>query len=279
MQQEQIKIAILDLNAGEPNQGMRCIRELVDDFFTWPGISGGYEVFEVRLKNEMPHIADFDIFIASGGPGSPKPEGKEWERKFFRLLDGVFDHNLLETRKKYLFLICHSFQLACMHWKLGKVTKRRSVAFGIMPVHKTKNGKKEPLFANLQDPFYAVDSREYQLIAPKKKRIRKMGAKKVCREKIRPHVALERAVMGIRFSEEIFGVQFHPEADSAGMSVYFQQPEKRELIIRHHGRRKYQDMLEHLEDEDKIMRTNQSIIPGFLRNAADALKGANLLSV
>ena len=279
MQQDQIKIAILDLNAGEPNQGMRCIGELVDQFFTWPGISGGVEVFEVRLKGEMPHVADFDIFIASGGPGSPEPEGKEWELKFFRLLDGIFDHNLLENRKKYLFLICHSFQLACMHWKLGKITKRRSAAFGIMPVHKTKKGKKEPLFANLSDPFYAVDSREYQLVGRKKKRIRKMGAKVVCKEKIRPHVALERAVMGIRFSEEIFGVQFHPEADSTGMSMYFRQPEKREHIIRHHGRRKYQDMLEHLDDEDKILRTNRSIIPGFLRNAADALKNTNLQSV
>jgi GMP synthase-like glutamine amidotransferase len=82
--------------------------------------------------------------------------------------------------------------------------------------------------------------------------------------------------MGIRFSEEVFGVQFHPEVDSEGMSMYFQQPEKRELIIRHHGKKKYLDMLEHLDDEDKILRTNRTIIPRFLKHATDTLNKAKL---
>ena len=69
-----IKIAVLDLNAGEPNQGMRCIKLLVTQFLESPGISGSFEVFEVRLKKEVPAVTDFDIFISSGGPGSPEPE-------------------------------------------------------------------------------------------------------------------------------------------------------------------------------------------------------------
>lgn len=276
---EKLRIAILDLNAGEPNEGMRCIKTLVEDFLKTPGISGSYEVFELRIMNELPAIGDFDIFISSGGPGSPKPAGTKWEKRFFRFLDGIFDHNLLEKKKKHLFLICHSFQLACLHWKLGKISKRKSPAFGIMPVHKTKKGLKESLFEGLGDPFYAVDSREYQLIEPKKKRIRRMGASIVSKEKIRPHVPLKRAVMGIRFSREIFGVQFHPEADSEGMSMYFRQPEKRDHIIKHHGKRKYREMLEHLDDADKILLTNSTIIPGFLRHASDALNPINPLAV
>lgn len=274
-----IKIAILDLNAGVPNQGMRCIKLLVAQFLESPGISGSYEVFEVRLKKEVPAVEDFDIFISSGGPGSPEPEGRKWEKRYFRMLDELFDHNLLEQEKKHLFLICHSFQLACRHWKLGKITKRKSTAFGIMPVHITKKGANDPLFEGLPDPFYAVDSRDYQLIKPKKKRIRKLGGTITCKEKIRPHVPLERAVMGIRFTPEIFGVQFHPEADSEGMLMYFQQEEKRKHIIKHHGKKKYQDMLDHLYDEDKILRTNRTIIPRFLMRASDALNRSKLLPV
>jgi len=274
-----LRIAVLDMNAGEPNQGMRCIKALVEDFLQSPGITGSYQVFEVRLKNEVPEWEDYDIFISSGGPGSPKLRGNKWEKGFLQLLDGIFDHNLLEQEKKFLFLICHSFQLACLHWKLGKITKRKSTAFGVMPVHKTKKGQKEPLFEGLADPFYAVDSRDYQLVMPREKRIKKMGGKILCKEKIRPHVPLERAVMGIRFSEEMVGMQFHPEADSKGMSMYFQQPEKRDHIIKHHGRRKYKEMLEHLNDADKILRTNRTIIPLFLQRASDALNRSKLLPV
>ncbi len=133
-QKHPLRIAVLDLNAGNPNQGMRCIKDLVAGFLEDPGRPGAYEVFDVRGKDEMPHIKDYDIYIASGGPGSPKAKGKPWEKKFNRFLDAIFDHNLLEQEKKHLFLICHSFQLACLHWKLGKVTKRKSTAFGIMPI-------------------------------------------------------------------------------------------------------------------------------------------------
>jgi GMP synthase-like glutamine amidotransferase len=42
-------------------------------------------------------------------------------------------------------------------------------------------------------------------------------------EKERPHVNLERAIMAIRFSKEVFGTQFHPEADGEGMLRYLQK--------------------------------------------------------
>ena len=273
------RIAILDMNAGEPNEGMRCIQSLVIEFLQSPGLSGNFRVFEVRVQNDLPEIENFDIFISSGGPGTPEKEGKAWEKHYAHLLDDIWDYNLKGGAKKYLFLICHSYQLACLHWKLGKVTKRKSTAFGVMPVHLTAKGRKEPLLEGLSDPFFAVDSRDFQLIQPKKEALLERGSSIVCMEKIRPHIALERAVMGIRFSDEIFGVQFHPEADSEGMSMYFQKPEKRELIIKHHGKRKYLDMLEHLDDEDKILRTNRTIIPRFLRLATDALNKAKLKTV
>lgn len=277
--QSTYNIAILDLNAGHPNEGMRCITMLVQQFLKNDGINGSYAVFDVRKKCEIPDPEAFDIFIASGGPGSPKPTGAKWEKNFFKFLDAIFDHNLLEQDKKFLFLICHSFQLACLHWQVAKITKRKSTAFGIMPVHKTKKGRKEPILMGLEDPFYAVDSRDYQVLKPRKKRLKSLGCKILCKEKIRPHVPLKRAVMGIRFSKEIVGVQFHPEADSEGMLRYFQRADKRKHIIKHHGEKKYLDMMEHLDDDDKILKTNRTVIPRFLQQAADDLQHLKQLSV
>ncbi len=267
------------MNAGQPNEGMRCIKMLVEQFLGRDDVQGTYQIFDVRVNNEVPDLEDFDIFIASGGPDSPKPVGEPWEKKFFWFLDSIYDHNLLEENKKYLFLICHSFQIACLHWNLAKVTKRKSTAFGIMPVHKTKKGKEEFLLEGLHNPFYAVDSRDYQVVKPRKKRIKSLGCKVLCKEKKRPHVPLERAVMAIRFSREIVGVQFHPEADSEGMMRYFQRKDKRAHIIKHHGKKKYEDMMIHLDDDDKILMTNRTIIPRFLQQAADAIDHKSPVSV
>lgn len=277
--QNTYKIAILDMNACEPNEGMRCITQLTDRFFGQDHRDGSYDVFEVRVKSELPKLEDYDIFISSGGPGSPLISGDAWEEKYFKLLDDLLQHNLSRPNKKYLFLICHSFQLACLHWDLAKVTKRRSTSFGILPVHKTKSGLHEPLFQGLPDPFYAVDSRDYQVIGPAEWKLDSLDGKVLCREKIRPHVPLERAVMAIRFSREIFGVQFHPEADSEGMRRYFQREDKRNLIIKKFGKKKYLDMIGQLDDDDKIMKTNHTIIPRFLEEAADAIDHAKIPSL
>lgn len=277
MDKKQLRIAILDMNAGEPNEGLRCIKELVKNFLEDNKIDGYSKVFDVRVEDEVPEVEDFDIFISSGGPGSPLPRGRKWEKKYYDWLDGIFDHNLLASRKKYLFLICHSFQVACHHWGVARVKDRRSNAFGIMPVHKTKKGEKEILLKGLKNPFYAVESRDYQVIEPNKKHLKDMGAKIVCKEKIRPHVHLERAVMGIRFSDEIFGVQFHPEADAEGMTRHFKQPEMKQHIINHHGEAKFNDMIAHLGDEDKILKTYNTIIPRFLNLSYLALEEPSLI--
>lgn len=272
-------IAILDMNAGQPNEGMRCIKRLAEEFLAQDGIEGKYDVFEVRIKGEIPFLDAYDIYISSGGPGSPLISGETWEADFFRFLDDLLLHNLSRPNKKHLFLICHSFQLACLHWDLAKVTKRRSTSFGILPIFKTKSGEHELLFEGLNDPFYAVDSRDWQVVGPKEWKLDTLDGKVLCREKIRPNVPLERAVMAIRFSNEIFGVQFHPEADAEGMLRHFQKEEKREQIIKKYGKRKYLDMLDQLVDENKIMKTNHTIIPRFLMLAAKTIERNKLQSV
>ncbi len=270
---QKVSIAILDLNEGHVNQGMRCIREIVN---MW-GKENSFEIiteeFEVRLKSEVPGT-DYDIYISSGGPGSPlDSEGSEWEKKYFNWLQQIEDwnNNQENFQKKYVFFICHSFQLVSRYYKIGNVCKRKSTSFGVFPIHMMKDGNEETVFEGLNNPFYAVDSRDYQLIEPDNARLKKMGAKILALEKERPHVPYERAVMSVRFNDYFIGTQFHPEADATGMSMYLQREDKKKTVIENHGEEKWKNMIEHLNDPEKIRWTYGHILPNFLNQAVGIL--------
>ena len=268
-----IKIAILDLYEGAANEGMRCIKEIVTSFQYAEENNLVCEEFEVRQKIEIPPI-DFDIYISTGGPGSPL-ESKEssWEVAYFNWLNSIIEWNKnpINTKKKYVFFICHSFQMACRFFKIGTVTKRKSTAFGVFPIHMLEGASKDFIFGGLNNPFYAVDSRDYQVTEPDHKKIEELGANLLCIEKERPHVPLERAIMGIRFNEYMIGTQFHPEADAKGMSMYLQRADKKITVIENHGLEKWTSMIEQLNDPEKISMTNIHILPNFMNQAIKAL--------
>ncbi|MBO9567093.1 MAG: GMP synthase [Niastella sp.] len=269
----QLHIAILDLYEGQPNQGMRCIRELLTQFGHANQLQITWDEFDVRLKHELPDLS-YDIYISSGGPGSPlDSEGSEWENLYFNWLQSVEDYNSAAHNpvKKNVLFICHSFQLACRYFKIAEVGKRKSTAFGVFPVHMLESGKDEPVFAGLHDPFYCVDSRDYQVIKPDSQRLRQLGATLLAIEKERPHVPLERAIMAIRFNKHMIGTQFHPEADASGMSIYLQREDKKQTVIENHGFEKWESMIEQLNDPDKILYTYSHVIPNFLKQSIDNL--------
>ena len=60
--EEKLKMAILDMNNGRPNQGMRCIRDITTMY------SSAFDIdeFDVRSKNEIPDLS-YDVYISSGG--------------------------------------------------------------------------------------------------------------------------------------------------------------------------------------------------------------------
>lgn len=264
---KEIRIALLDMNNNKKNQGFKNIREISESFKANSEEEINITTFDIRHLNEMPKLEDFDIFISSGGPGNPHREGHEWEEKFAGLLDGIFSHNKVSRDKKYMFLICHSFQIASIHWKLGNICERKSYSFGVMPVHKSEEGETDFLLKNLPDPFYAVDSRAYQFIEPDQQRFDELGMKIMALEKFRPHINLERAVMAIRFSEEIFGTQFHPEANPEGMLENLKDEENKIAMIENYGIEKYLETLDRMDDEDKIKLTQAQILPRFLEDA------------
>jgi len=57
---EPVKIAILDLYCNHPNQGMRGIKQIVEDQV----FPNEWRVFDSRSKNEIPGL-EYDIYISS----------------------------------------------------------------------------------------------------------------------------------------------------------------------------------------------------------------------
>ncbi len=268
-----VRIAILDLYEGVANEGMRCIDSIIAAWAQSAKIEVEVQRFEVRIKQEIPPLS-FDLFISSGGPGSPlSSEGEAWENKYFRFIDEVSAWNSsAHYPKKPVFFICHSFQLACRHFGVATVTRRKSSSFGIFPVHLTEAGKGEKIFEGLENPFFVVDNRDYQVVKPNHERLEEMGGNLLAIEKERPHVPLERGVMAIRFNENFLGTQFHPEADPLGMSRYLDTPEKKQSVIDNYGIEKWNTMVAYLQDATTIAQTQQTILPNFLNRCLKQLR-------
>lgn len=273
--EQKLRMAILDMNDGRPNQGMRCIRDIATMY------SSAFDIdeFDVRSKNEIPGL-EYDVYISSGGPGNPMEGNGIWDVAWYNLVGDLWQYNQKSKfEKKYMFFICHSFQMACHYFELGTLAPRKSTSFGVMPVHMTKYGENDPIFTNLPDPLYAVDSRDYQLIQPDLDVFKHHGARILAMEKIRDHVDYERAIMAVRFSNEFVGTQFHPEADPVGMKIHFEKQEIRDKVIENFGQAKYDSMMEHIDDPDKIELTHDTILPMFIENALDSIFENNAVLV
>ena len=253
-----IRIAVLDMYEGVPNLGMRCIHNIIQDWSQTRGKATTITVYNTRGNAEIPD-ENFDIYISSGGPGSPIETAHEvWDIAFTKWLEKMF------FQQKPVFLICHSFQLACRHFDLGTVCLRKSKQIGILPVHTLLE---DDLFKELQETFYALESRSYQIIAPNDEKIGKMGAQILALEKMRPAIALERAIMAIKFSENMYGVQFHPEADLEELRIYFNEPSTKETVINEFSIEKCNRIMDHLDQNSPIINTHKHLIPNFLDKA------------
>lgn len=262
------KVAILDMNNATPNQGMRCIKEMVGA----RAHELSYDVFDVRAACEVPGT-DYDIYISSGGPGSPLDGDGVWDHKYFSLIEELWAYNEdpRNLAKKYVFFICHSFQMACNFFKFGHISERPNTSFGILPMYKTPDAGTEQLLSNLPDPFYAVDVRKWQVTDPNASHTIAKNARVLSLERPANNPSGKRALMAVRFSEEFIGTQFHPEADPIGMLLHFQNEERKEQTITAYGEEAYIEMIQHLSDPDKISLTHSSILPSFLYDAVHKL--------
>ncbi len=262
-----IKAAILDLYNRTPNLGLKSIMDIIALGF--PDIQ--FKVYDVRAGGEIPDL-DYDIYISSGGPGNPMDGDGKWDRAYYEWMDALWNYNLENVdKKKYAFFICHSFQMICHHFEIGKVSKRPEKSFGVFPLVKTINGMDDELFQYLPNPFYVADFREYQVVEPDHNSLDEIGARILAIEHPNNHDFAHQAIMAVRFSPEIYGTQFHPEAFPEGMLKYFAEPDRRTRILEDHGAAVYEEMMFHLRDPIKIQLTHNRMLPGFLSLAENSV--------
>lgn len=267
--QHPVRMAILDMNNNVENMGITSIQRIADRFAVI-----AYDVFDVRHKGEVPGL-DYDIYISSGGPGDPMEGDGTWDKAYFDLMDQLWSYNREHDRKKFVFFICHSFQMICHHLGIGQISLRRKESFGIVPVDKTDAGMNDPLLAALHTPFFGADFRRYEVIYPDADRLRELEAAVTALETPDLDIDDNRALMAVRFSDAWFGTQFHPEAHPDGMVHYLQRPDKKEMILTQYGQKVYDDMMHNTLDPDRLAHTRDHILPGFLQSAIQHLDAFN----
>lgn len=258
-------MAILDMNNNVDNMGIASIQRIAERF---PEI--GYDLYDVRHKFEVPDTG-YDIFISSGGPGDPLEEDARWDKAYYGLIDKLWAHNRNNPDKKHVFFICHSFQMACRHFGIGSITERHKESFGIVPVNKTLAGETCPVLDPLNDPFFGADFRRFQVVHPDLAHMKRMGMQITAMESPEDDVEFELALMAVRFSDEMYGTQFHPEAHPDGMVYYLRRDDKKEMILSRFGQDIYDTMMHNALHPERLTATRDHVLPGFIRNAVDSV--------
>lgn len=267
-----LKVALVDMNNNQVNKSIGMLQNTLDSY---PELD--WKRYEVRHAGQIPDMT-YDIYILSGGPGDPLENDGPWFDRYLGFLQQLWDYNHTPgNMAKHCLFICHSFQMACHQYGVGKLSRRHKYSFGTYPVHKTHDGKNEQFFSQLPDPFYIADFRQFQVTEPDYAHLKKIGAQILCFEKLRPHVNLERAIMAVRFSPTMFGTQFHPEADPEGLREHFIQPQRRDQVIDEYGEARYQRMMQDLANPNKIELTFNTIVPSFIESAITALTDVETL--
>ncbi len=265
-----INIAILDLNDGQENYGISSIQAIIDSQMSELGVEYICDTFGVRCKCEVPDMS-YDIFISSGGPGSPlESVDSEWEKRYFEWLTEVEKWNADEknTDKKYVFFICHSFQLACRYYSVGNICERQNTAFGIFPIHLLEEAKKISFFGTLADPLYVVENRKYQVLDNSQSQKSKSGPQVLAFESdlLSEHVD-KKALAIVSFNTYMIGTQFHPEIDSKIIGIQLYQEDKKKLVVDSFGDDLWQTMVHSVDAPNSVSAIHNTVLPTFLKQA------------
>src|SRR5690348_4819865 len=137
------RLCVVDMNDGHVNQAMRCFRSIASRFFRRvteanPGVA--CELVEVQPRNTEDDVPrDCDLYLSSGGPGSPfDGDGKVWPTRYYKFLDDVVDAaEEGGPDQRALFAVCYSFEMVVRHFKVAVMQPRSERKFGVMPVYMT----------------------------------------------------------------------------------------------------------------------------------------------
>jgi GMP synthase-like glutamine amidotransferase len=274
-----LSLCIVDMNAGHVNQAMRCFRTIVGTFFDRvraknPGLRCTLREVSPRDTNN-PIPRDCDLYIGSGGPGSPY-DGNDlpWYADFAAFADWVHANaERTDGQQKALFGVCHTFELLVMHFRVAEMAMRDSRKFGVMPIYTTPEGQRHPLLASFRDRLFSFEHRHWEAIHLDAARLAELGGTLLAQESRDGH-SKGRAILGLAIGAGIETVQFHPEADRAGVVSWIARPDQAAAFRATYGEETFQAMLRTLDDPNRLARTFALVIPGFLQRRFNALATA-----
>jgi GMP synthase-like glutamine amidotransferase len=271
-----VRVGLIDMNNGVPNQGVRCFRSILDRFFDGvldrnPGIEIVLDYVQPRNLGEVPS-RDCDLYLSTGGPGSPFDGYEEpWCTAYRRFLDDLVDESIRRGEaSRALLVVCHSFEIAVLHFGIAQMAPRASRKFGVMPVYPTELGTRSALFSCFGDRLFAWEHRSWQAVDLDESRLGALGGELWARES-RDGFTKGEGLLAFRFAPGIEGTQFHPEADRAGAVAWIARPEQAAAVIEAFGELTYRRMLKTLDDPDRLARTFALMIPGWLVRGFNAL--------
>jgi len=264
------------MNSGHVNQAMRCFRGIVTAFFDRvrqvnPGLP--CRVVEVSPRDTNKVIPrDCDFYIGSGGPGSPfDGDDQPWFADFAGFVNWMVDEaRRPDENQRSLFGVCYTFELLVRHFQVAEMKTRDSRKFGVMPVYTTGAGEKHPLLAPFKDRLFAFEHRNWEAVNLHATRLADLGGALLALESRDGH-SKGRGLLGFDFGPGIEAVQFHPEADRAGVMSWVARPEQAAAFRATYGEDTYQAMLRTLDDQNRLARTFALVIPGFLQRRFNQL--------
>lgn len=267
---ERLKLCLVDMNNGLANQATRCFRRILEAFAKRvrdanPGLTVELVHVQPRNKGELPP-ADADLILSSGGPGSPY-DGLEdaWGVGYRRYLDAVVERNLVDpARAPQLFAVCHSFQIAAVHFDLATVERREDLKFGVFPSYPTELGQGTALFEPFEDRLFTWEHRAWHVVDLKADKLAAMGGAVLARESRPGRDDKGRALTALAFAPGVVGTQFHPEADLPGVLAWVQKPENAADLTDAYGPDLYKRMVTTLHDPHRLGKTFSLVIPGWL---------------
>jgi GMP synthase-like glutamine amidotransferase len=265
------RVCLIDMNNGVANQATRCFRRLFDAFQKRvkqvnPSLDVSFRHVQPRNLGELPDD-DVDLVLSSGGPGAPYDGFEDpWCMGYRKFLDRVVEQNLADpkTAPKAL-VVCHSFEIAVLHFKVAEMVKRPTLKFGVMPAYITEQGQEVDYLTPFGYRLFTWEHRNWEAVNVDAKRLAELGGSITALEShAKAKVNTGDAILGMHFAPGVQGTQFHPEADKPGVMAWIEKPEHTIKVEEQYGRPLYEKMITTLSNPDRLARTFALLIPGWL---------------
>lgn len=271
-----VRVCLVDMNNGVENQAIRCFRVLLHQFEA--RVRERNPDIDFRLTHVQPRNLgevvppDSDLVVSSGGPGSPYDGYDEpWATNYRKSLDAIVEEQLANgDASPAAVLVCHSFEIAVMHFGVARMDKSPARKFGVMPVYMTERGMRSPLLTAFGDRLFAFEHRYWHAIGLENRRLGELGGELWARES-RDGKSKGEGLLSFRFAPGVEGTQFHPEADRAGAVAWIARPEQAAAFVEAYGELTYRRMQKTLDNPMRLARTFALLIPGWLARRFNAL--------